>query len=331
MANDTIERLRQIAVGFQQAKILLAAAELRVFDHLATPATVSELAAAVRATPRGVEILLDALTAMGLLTKRDGRYTVAGGLEGALRDDGPGHLAASLRHLNRCFRNWAFLEERVRGEAVPEVVARREPSDHENFIRAMYAVSHRQAEDVVSRIDLRGVRTVADLGGGPGHYLAAFLKRDTALAGFLVDFGPTLDVAARVQGENPDWRRVRGIEWDLYGQATPPEGLPPIDLAFLSQLVHSESAEDNAAFFSRLAGVISPGGRVIVHDQVLEPGKTAPLGAAVFAVNMLAMTRAGRTYTEEEIVSWGAASGLVFERGERISERSYLIELRKAQ
>lgn len=329
MTNEAVDRLRQIAVGFQQAKILLAAAELRIFDQFRSPATADEVAAAIGGGPRAVEILLDALTSMGLLGKRDGRYEVPLDLRGVVRDDHPEHLAAWLRHLNRLFRNWAFLEERVRGAAIPDAAAHRAPGDHENFIRAMFAVSHRQAEDVVGRIDLAGVKTVADLGGGPGHYLAAFLARSPVIEGYLVDFPATLAVAADVQRDNPDWQRVRGVEWDLYGQPAPSAPLPPLDLAFLSQLIHSESAEDNAAFFKRLAAIIAPGGRVVVHDQILDRDKTAPLTAAVFAVNMLAMTAGGRTYTQREVAAWGSDAGLVLERGERISDRSYLIVLRK--
>ncbi len=41
------------------------------------------------------------------------------------------------------------------------------------------------------------------------------------------------------------------------------------------------------------------------------------------------MTAGGRTYTEAEIAGWGMAAGFVFEGGERLSERSYLITLRK--
>jgi cyclopropane fatty-acyl-phospholipid synthase-like methyltransferase len=97
----------------------------------------------------------------------------------------------------------------------------------------------------------------------------------------------------------------------------------------VSQVVHSESHEANRAFFRRLFPLVSPGGRVVVHERVVEADRTAPQETAIFAVNMLVMTPGGRTYTEQEIVGWGTSAGFVAEKGERLSERSYLITMRK--
>ena len=40
------------------------------------------------------------------------------------------------------------------------------------------------------------------------------------------------------------------------------------------------------------------------------------------------MTDRGRTYTEEEILSWGRDAGFTPEPGERLDERSYLVRMR---
>jgi SAM-dependent methyltransferase len=329
VSQDGLDRLRQIAVGFQQAKILLAAAELGVFDHLVGGASAPAVARALGADGRATEILLDALVAIDIVAKRDGTYRTRPDLEPLLVEDAPTHFVASLRHQNRLFRQWAFLEERVLGQPVPSgLVGAPTDADHENFIRAMYAITHRQADTVVARIGLDAVRSIADLGGGPGHYLAALMRRAPHADAYLVDLAPTLAVASRVQAANPDWPRVHLVEWDFYA-GDPPPALPALDLAFVSQVVHSESPEANRAFFRRLFPVISPGGRLVVHERVVEPDRTAPLEAATFAVNMLVMTAGGRSYTAQEIAEWGTAVGFVHERDVRISDRSHLTVLRK--
>jgi hypothetical protein len=329
MCQEGMDRLRQVAAGFQQAKILLAAAELKLFDHLRHGGSAANAARALGADERAMEVLLDALVAIGILDKQGRTYRTRPDLEPFLVEDGPTHFVASLRHMNRLFRHWAFLEERVLGQPAPQGGdAALAAADHENFIRAMYAVTHRQAEAVVARVDLAGARTVADLGGGPGHYLAAILRRHPEADGYLVDLAPTLVIAQRIQAGNPDWSRVHNVAWDFYGD-DPPGVLPRLDLAFVSQVVHSESPEANRAFFRRLFPLVSPGGRLVIHERVVEPDRTAPQEAAIFAVNMLAMTPGGRTYTEQEIAEWGTGAGFVFERGERLSERSYLITMRR--
>ncbi len=214
MVSEPADRLRQIAVGFQQARILLAAAELRLFDHLVTGARAAQAASAVGGDARALEIVLDALVAMGVVDKEGDVYRNRPDVGPLLVDDSPTHFAASLRHQNRLFRHWAFLEERMRGEDVPAVDGTPSAADHEDFIRAMFATSHRQAADVVARIDFSGVRTVGDLGGGPGHYLAAILQRAPHVEGYLVDLAPDADGRSAGAGREPRLvaRALRGVE-----------------------------------------------------------------------------------------------------------------------
>ena len=122
--------------------------------------------------------------------------------------------------------------------------------------------------------------------------------------------------------------RIHFVEWDFYA-AEPPAGLAAFDLVYLSNVLHSESPGQNRALLQRIFPLVVPGGRVVVQENAVEPGRTSPPEAALFAVNMLASTPAGRTYTEGEVLAWGEATGLVREPGERLSGRSYLIRMRR--
>lgn len=328
-----MEKLESIAAGFIESKILFAACELGLFDHLGEEGLVlSEIASRTTADPRRLEILLDALVAMEILTKEEGRYLLPSHYREALRSDGDSRYVYLLRHRNLLFRRWAFLEEIVRGTRLPEVVSKSTPWDnpraHDAFIRAMYAVSHERAPRVVEHIPLDGVRQIADLGGGPGHYLAEMARRAPEATPYLVDLPETLAVAKDILSADPLSERIRFVPWDLY-QDPPPEGVPPFDLAFISQVVHGESPTSNQGMLERLFPQIAPGGRLVIHENIVDEGRTSPKAAALFAVNMLAMTEGGRTYTEAEIAAWGEAAGFRFEGGERIDERSYLITLRR--
>ena len=331
--SDPADRLRDIANGFQHAKILLAGAQLRVFDHVRGGGrTARALASWLHLDPRGTEILLDALTAIGVLRKLGDVYVNVPELEPLLVEDGATHTVASLRHSNRLFRHWAFLEERLLDQPFPAPIdppgAEMADDEHESFIRAMYAVSHRAVSAVVDCVPLDSVRTVADLGGGPGHYLAEFLRRSPTLDGYLVDFPATLEIARRVQRDNPDWPRAHLVAWNLYADEAP-AGLPALDVAFLSQVVHSASPDENRALFRRLVARVSPGGCLVVHERVVDPDRTTPVEAAVFAVNMLVMTREGRAYTEAEIVGWGREAGFDAFDSVRLSGRSHVVTLRR--
>lgn len=327
------ERLERISTGFIEAKIVLAAAELRLFDAVARgPSTAEAVARTVEGGSRAVEILLDALVAMEIVEKRDDTYRLRDEFLPYLTASSPTHYPSLLKHRNRMFRKWAFLEERITGVEPPETgrSVLEDEAANEDFIRAMYAVGHERATLVAERIDLEGARTLADVAGGPGHYSEALLGRAPALEGWLLDLPLTLSVAERLLESSPFRDRIRRVAWNVYDEP-PPAGLPAFDVVFISQLVHAESPERNAELFRRLFPLVSSGGSVIVHEQVVAPGRTAPRPAALFAINMLAMTDGGRTYTEDEILSWGSAAGFARERGERVDDRSFLVKMKKTR
>ncbi len=63
------QELMNVVRGFRPAKILMVATDLEMFNHLEEPRTAAEIAGLVQANPRAVGILLDALAALGLITK----------------------------------------------------------------------------------------------------------------------------------------------------------------------------------------------------------------------------------------------------------------------
>jgi SAM-dependent methyltransferase len=326
-----MDRLQELSQGFVGAKILLAASELRLFDQLADEgASAAEVARGIRGTERGTEILLDALVALELIDKRAGRYHLRAEYAERLTEAAPDHFPALLRHRNRLLRRWAYLEEVVRGERppvpLPSVLEDREAN--ENFILAMASVGSDRPAVVANRLELDGVRRFADVGGGPGHYLAEIARRVPEAEGWLIDLPLTLGVAERLLRCSPARERLHLVEWDFFADPAP-DGLPSFDLVFVSQVLHAASPDANRELLEKLFALIAPGGRLVVQENTVDEDRTGPAAAALFAVNMLAMTDGGRTYTEEEIHAWGRAAGFEAGPGERIDERSYLVRLRR--
>ena len=69
------EDLLALGRGYQGAAVLVAAAELNLFDSLATgPLTAANLARVNQCDLRGVTILLDALVALRLIEKSEVGY-----------------------------------------------------------------------------------------------------------------------------------------------------------------------------------------------------------------------------------------------------------------
>ncbi|MGW6292310.1 methyltransferase [Streptomyces sp. NPDC055058] len=193
-------RLRELVFGAACAAAVRAAVRLGVPDALDdTPLTVDDLAAAVKAPPHTLRRLLRALTCQGVFTERpDGTFAHTD-MSRLLREDDP----HSLRYIALwCTEPWTWnvwpqLDEAVRsGRNVFEDVYDEEfftylnesaPESAHVFNRAMTTSSEQSARDVARLLDLTGVTSVVDIGGGQGHVLASLLEKHPHLHGTLLD------------------------------------------------------------------------------------------------------------------------------------------------
>ena len=74
-ALETWDDLSELSRGFMAARIIIAAAELEIFDHFEDEgATAEEVAASFGGTDRAYVIVLNALAALGVIEKQGGRY-----------------------------------------------------------------------------------------------------------------------------------------------------------------------------------------------------------------------------------------------------------------
>jgi len=326
---DPRAEIDAIAQGFMGAKVLFAALELGLFARLASePLDTGTLAERLGLPGRGVRILAWALVAMGVLEDAGGgRLRVAARFAPLFADR---EYVALLRHRNRLFRAWSVLEQTVRDgrPAHDQPDALDDPEANEAFILAMAAVSRERAPRVLERLDLAGARRFADLGGGPGVYVELALRAHPQLRASLIDLPLTLEVARRRLAGRPELDRLEFLCWDFYREPGPGREAGPFDRMLISQVLHAASPGRNSELFARLRPLLAPGALVVVHENAREPDRAKPPAAALFAVNMLAMTEGGDTYTVEEIARQAEAGGLALEGSERLDERSVVIRFR---
>jgi hypothetical protein len=83
------------------------------------------------------------------------------------------------------------------------------------------------------------------------------------------------------------------------------------DIVFVSAICHMNGPDENRAMLRRVREALAPGGRVVIQDFILNEDKTAPTGAALFALNMLVGTREGSAYGDVEYGAWLTETGFV--------------------
>ena len=306
--NTTLKAHEVLALSrnFMECRVLLTGAELNIFKHLAEPASSGDIARSQGWHERPLTILLDALTAMGLLIKTGSLYQTHPGLLPCLRPDSPQTVLPMIRHAATIWKNWSDLTRIVTetggGDKAP---ARFEdPEDSKAFIGAMHVVARDLAPGIVKAIP-GPVRRLLDVGGGSGTYTIAFLEAHSDMSATLFDLPEVVEMARNRIGEAGLADRVTIAAGDFYKDLLPKGH----DLAMVSAIIHMNSPRQNVALYKKILDALVPGGRIVIRDHVMKPDRTAPKSGALFAINMLVGTPGGSTYTFEEIKSDLAEAG----------------------
>lgn len=287
--------------AFQTCRILLSAAELDLFNRLGTgPKTVGDICRDTGWDERGLQILMDALAAMGLLVKpADGYYSTDEPISRLLAKDDPESILPLVLHRVRMWESWSKLTEIVKTGKNPNPLGMdsRSNEDVEDFIAAMHVVAMRMADQIAASADLTSFKSMLDVGGGPGTYLAAFLKSAPHMTGTLFDFPRVVEMGRARLADSGLEDRVRIVAGDYMVDELPGGH----DLALLSAVIHSNSRETNRMLYAKVLRSLNPGGMILIRDHMLDPTRTFPRDGAIFAVNMLCATSGGNTYTFDEI------------------------------
>lgn len=296
------EHVLEMMRGYQVSCVMAAAVDLNIFSHLAHAArTASELATGTQSDLRGMTILLDALSALGVLAKTADQYRIPDELRMSLRPDTAESVIPMLRHQAVCLRRWARLPWTIRHGAPEEV----EPSlqgdaaDREAFIQAMHVVSRNVAPRLVPEINPGGFRSLLDLGGASGSWTIAWLEAEPAARATIFDLPDVIPMARDRLAASSVADRVDFAAGDFYSDPLPRGA----DLVWVSAIIHQNSRSQNQQLFEHIAEAIEPGGWIYIRDIVLEQSRTRPVAGALFAVNMLTATEGGNSYTFAEIES----------------------------
>jgi precorrin-6B methylase 2 len=306
-AKHTEDSVLELARDFMASRVLLSAAELDLFTLLTPkPLTAEEIAADTKTRLRGISILLDALSALGLLVKTDGRYRTEPSAAPLLSAEAPESILPMVLHMGTVWQNWSQITEIVQGKTTPSLSkGTLSKNNRKAFIGAMHVVASKAAPAVVAAVNPGRARRLLDVGGGSGTYTLAFLAAAPAMQATLFDLPPVIEMARdRVQAAGMVGR-VTLTAGDFYKDELPPGH----DLALLSAIIHQNSPAQNEALYGKIYRALDSGGRIVVRDHVMSADHTQPLEGALFAVNMLAGTEEGCTYTFDEIKSGLTAVG----------------------
>jgi cyclopropane fatty-acyl-phospholipid synthase-like methyltransferase len=185
----------------------------------------------------------------------------------------------------------------------------------------MHRNARARAPLVVRAVGTEGVNRMLDVGGGSGAYSIAFASAKENLQVDLLDLAEVIPIAqSHIENAGLAGRirtRLGDLRSDKFGEG--------YDLVFVSAICHMLGADENKDLLKRCFKALAGKGRVVIQDFILEPDKSAPKSAALFALNMLVGTQAGSTYTEAEYAAWLIEVGFQEVRHVRLPGPSGLI------
>ena len=320
------ERVAGLVFGFFPAQVVATLARIGVPDMLGDGALdLDALAERTATRPDALARLLRAAKGLDLVTTTpDGAYALTPGGQ-LLRTGVPGSVG-SLAQLfcgDAVWRAWGELEWSVRtGEVAFEKVTGRpafayladDPVLNAIFTEAMAEGTRVAAPGIVDACDLTGVTTLADIGGGNGTLLAAFLEAHPHLQGILFDSPAGV-------GEPVVTERCTVATGDFF------TAVPAADAYVLKSVIHDWDDERSVTILSRIREAMPPHGVLFLVEPVLVDDAAALAAQRMLLMsdlNMLVCT-GGRERTEAEFAALLAAAGLRLTAVTSAQERGYSV------
>ena len=304
----TLDTLLKTSGSFWEACTLHAAVALEIFtligDHLLSAEEVAEKLAG---DLRGVTMLLNGLTAMGLLTQQDGRYANSAVSKTFLIKESPQYMGYVIKHHHHLVNAWSQLPKAVKmGKPVRQRSSHGEETERESFLMGMLNLARGIAPDVAEQVDLNARRHLLDLGGGPGTYAIHFCLANPQLHATVYDLPTTQPFALKTIEQFGLTGRVDFAAGDYLGEEIPGS----YDAAWLSHILHGEGLEDCQRIINKTVSVLETGGLILIHDFILDDTMDSPLFPALFALNMLVNTPSGQSYSETQIANMLKTAGV---------------------
>lgn len=297
--------LLQLSGGYWGACALHAGVKLDLFSQSGTAA---ELAQTTATDVRALEMLLNALTALGLMEKAGDRYAPTVFAADYLSRTSPHYLGYIILHHHNLMAGWSHLDESVRSGAPfrGRISHAGDESERENFEMGMFNLAMQIAPRIVASVDLHDRRRLLDLGGGPGTYAIQFCQANPQLTAIVYDLPTTRTFAEKTIATFGLSDRIRFQAGDFISDDVP----GGFDVVWLSHVLHGEGLEECTVTLRRAVAALEPGGLLMVQEFILDDSMDGPLFPALFSLNMLLGTPQGRSYSQGQLESMMAAAGV---------------------
>ena len=276
--------IHRIATGYMGTCALLAALELNLFDELVNKSmSAQDMADTLGLAPKPIERLMVALTALKLLERTDGVYTLSPETERYLVKSSPSYFGDYYRfEVRHCLLpDFLRLDELIRrNQAIMAddwASYMADPEKARMFSLGQHSASLGGGRMLAAVFDFSPYKNMVDLAGGTGACSIAACRRNPELRSTIVDFPNVVAVAEEIVAKEGLSHRISTLAGDVTRDDWP-EG----DLMLISLCVSGFSEERQMAFFRKCFHKLPPGGAIVVHDFLMNDDYLGPVLSGLY-------------------------------------------------
>ena len=315
-AGLTPEGIMQLGMGFWASKTLLSAVELGVFSELAAvgPTDGQALRQRLGLHERSWRDFLDALVALGMLEREDGRYANTPETDVFLDRANPAYVGGLLEMANaRLYPFWGSLTEGLRtGEPQNEAKSGgdffaalyADPARLRQFAKAMTGISAGVARALTEKFPWQRYQTVIDVGCAEGAVPVQIALVHDHITGGGFDL-PALEPAFDdYVGSFALSDRLAFHAGDFFVDA-----LPAADVLVMGHILHDWNSDEKLVLLRKAHDALPEGGALIVYEALIDDERRHNAFGLLMSLNMLIETPGGYDFTGADCQGWMDQAG----------------------
>ncbi|MGQ0446053.1 MAG: methyltransferase [Beijerinckiaceae bacterium] len=305
----------ELGFGFWESKTLLSAIELGLFTELAAgPADLAALTCRLGLHERSARDFLDALVALKMLNRENGRYSNTPETDHFLDRAKPSYMGGLLEMANaRLYESWGSLTEALKtgqnqneakesGDLFAALYA--DPGRLRLFLAAMSGVSLGAAEAIAAKFPWKEYKTFVDIGTAQGMVPVTIARAHNHLSGTGYDLPEVKPVFEEFAAKHGMRERLKFLSGNFF---TDP--LPAADVLIMGHILHDWDLSQKRMLLAKAHAALPKGGALIVYEAIIDDERRQNAFGLLMSLNMLIETTGGFDFTGADCQGWMRDAG----------------------